>query len=90
MIRLTVVMFVLCVALIAIAGCSTTPSTYPPRVDLEAVSEAKPVPPITILTDPAASELHASRVEGWGDRIHSAGLRLCRYFERTGMDVDCD
>ncbi|EJU14141.1 hypothetical protein LH128_05263 [Sphingomonas sp. LH128] len=41
------------------------------------------------MTDPAASALYNSRVEGWGDRVRAAGVRLCRYFEAQGMEVDC-
>lgn len=88
--RAICVLFALCVVLLAAAGCSTTGS-YPPKADIAAITEAKPVPPVTILTDPAASELHASRVEAWGDRLSSAGQRLCKFFARTGMDdLDCD
>jgi hypothetical protein len=72
----------------SLSACATT-GAYPAKADLEAVTEAKPVPPVEILTDPTASDLHASRVEGWGDRVRSAGVRLCRFFERTGMDVSC-
>lgn len=29
-------------------------------------------------------------VESWGDRLYSAGARLCRFFDRTGMKgLDC-
>lgn len=88
--RALCVAFVLCIVLIAMAGCATT-GAYPVKADIEAVTEAKPIPPLDILTDPAASDLHASRIEGWGDRISSAGLRLCRFFERTGMkDLNCE
>lgn len=78
-----------CLALLTLSACATT-GAYPAKADIEAATEAKPIPPLDILTDPAASDLHASRVEGWGDRVRAAGVRLCRFFERTGMDVDCD
>ena len=54
------------------------------------MTEAKPVPTEAIVTDPRASALYNADVEAWGDRLHSAGLRLCRYFKATGMEgLDC-
>lgn len=70
-------------------GCTTT-GAEPPRADIIALTEAKPVPPPEILTDPAASDRHNNAIESYADRLHSAGMRLCRYFERTGMDINCD
>lgn len=77
-------------AFMSLNACATS-SALPPRADIIAVIEPKPIPPVDILTDPAASDLHNSRIEGWGERLQSAGLRLCRYFERMGMrDIACD
>jgi len=53
------------------------------------VTEAKPVPGDEIVTDPVASAKYNAAVEAWGDRLRAAGMRLCRFFDRTGMDVDC-
>lgn len=74
--------------LIGLSGCATSAS-YPPKSDVIAATEAKPLPSDAIVTDPRESALYNAKVEAWGDRLRSAGLRLCRYFERTGMDVDC-
>lgn len=48
------------------------------------------MPTAEIVTDPVASALYNARIEAWGDRLHSAGVRLCRYFKATGMKgLDC-
>jgi len=49
------------------------------------VTEPKPVPPDSIVTDPVASAHYNAAVESWGDRLYSAGGRLCRFFERIKM-----
>lgn len=76
-------------AVLTLAACATT-GAEPPRADIIALTEAKPIPPPEILTDPTASDRHNNAIESYADRLHSAGLRLCRYFERTGMDINCD
>lgn len=38
-----------------------------------------------IATDPAAEAHYNAAVESWGERLSSAGGRLCRFFARTGM-----
>lgn len=58
---------------------------YPPLADLQAVTEHKPVPTDAIATDPDAEAHYNAVVEGWGDRLWSAGGRLCRFFRKTGM-----
>ena len=80
------------VALIAglalLAGCKST-QDFPPKTDVKAVTETKPVPPTTILTDPTASDRYNAELENWGERVQAAGVRLCRYFKAKGMQVDC-
>ena len=58
---------------------------YPPLADIKAVTEAKPVPGDEIASDPDAEAHYNASVEGWGDRIWSAGARLCRFYQRTKM-----
>jgi hypothetical protein len=54
------------------------------------VTEAKPVPTDAIATDPVAEAHYNAEVESWGDRIWSAGARLCRFFDRTDMpELEC-
>lgn len=54
-----------------------------------AATEAKPQPTADIVTSAAAAEHYNVEVESWGERVQSAGARLCRFFERQGMDVSC-
>lgn len=81
----------LCVAgaLLLVSACKT-PGIYPPRQDLIEVTEKKPTPGADILTDPAAGDRYDSAIEGWGDRVRAAGMRLCRFYGRTGMKVLCE
>lgn len=74
-------------AILGLAACSPRPQVgVPPVADIEAATEAKPKPTAAILTDPDADALYNSAVEGWGDRVRAAGLRLCRFYKRTGME----
>lgn len=67
-----------------VSGCETS-GGYPPIADLQAVTEDKPAPTEAILTDPVADAHYNASVEAWGDRISSAGGRLCRFFDNAGM-----
>ena len=71
------------------SACATQASRFPPRADIEAATEAKPAPTAEIVTSSQASDRYNVEVESWGDRVSAAGGRLCRYFKRTGMAVDC-
>jgi hypothetical protein len=54
------------------------------------VTEAKPLPGDEIATDPVAEAHYNASVESWGERLRSAGVRLCRFFDATGMKgLDC-
>jgi hypothetical protein len=81
-----------CLIALALAGCNSTKGAilvgHPPRADVVAVTEAKPIAGAEILA-PQGNARYNSAVSAWGDRISSAGLRLCRFFESGGMDVDC-
>ena len=80
----------MCINILALAACASG-GGYPDIKDVTAVTEEKPQPGVDILTDPAANDRYNSDLEGWGDRLHAAGLRLCRFYQRTGMpNVDCD
>lgn len=68
------------------------PGGFPPLADLQAATEAKPVPGDEIATDPVAEANYNVDLEGWGDRVRSAGVRLCHFYEETGMPMpgfDC-
>lgn len=74
---------------LSLSGCATS-GGYPPVADLQAVTEAKPIPTDAIATDAVAEAHYNASVEAWGDRLRSAGVRLCRFFKATKMPgVDC-
>lgn len=77
---LSALLLTLCLA----SGCAGA-GTFPPVADLKAATEAKPVPGDEIATDPAAEARYNAAVESWGDRLRSAGVRLCHFFDATGM-----
>lgn len=61
----------------------------PPRADLQALVEPKPIPGDEIATDPVAEAHYNAAIESWGDRLSSAGIRLCRFFAKQGVEVEC-
>lgn len=79
------------IALFFLTACKTIepPKVLPSHLDIEAVAQAKPKPTAAILTDPKANDLYNHEVEAWGDRIHAAGLRLCRFYKDLGEAVTC-
>lgn len=73
-----------------VSACFGNQGGYPPVADIQAVTEKKPQATEAILTDPVASANYNASVESWGDRLYSAGVRLCRFFDETGMPgMDC-
>lgn len=62
---------------------------YPPRVDVEAATEVKPIPPVDIVTDDAVAAQYDADVESWGERVQSAGVRVCRWLNERGAEFDC-
>lgn len=71
------------------SNCTKLAAT-PPRADLMAATEKKPVPSDDIADDPVAFANHQASIDSWGDRLFDAGGRLCRFFKRTSMkDLDC-
>lgn len=71
------------------SGCAREAVNSPPRADLQAILEPKPVPRDEITTDPVAEAHYNASVEAVLDRVHSAALRLCRFYEATGVNVGC-
>lgn len=61
----------------------------PPAADVEAAQEGKPRPTLAIVTDPVARERYNADVENWGDRVQSAGVRLCHWLNDRGGDYAC-
>lgn len=84
-----VALLALPLSLSLVSACGGT-AGYPRLADLQAVTEAKPIPTDEIATDPQAEASYNAAVESWGDRLWSAGGRLCRYFDKAGMKgLDC-
>jgi hypothetical protein len=63
------------------SACTTSGAIHPPADDLKAVVEPKPVPSDDIATSDQANADYSAALEAWGDRLHSAGGRLCRWSE---------
>jgi hypothetical protein len=75
-------------ALLTATGCRTraTPvQTFPSPADVAAVTEPKPYPGPNIVIDPQAKERYDNAVEGWGDRVQNAGVRICLWARDMGM-----
>ena len=70
--------------LLLASGCADT-AGYPNLADLKAVTEPKPVPGDEIASDPVAEAHYNASVESWGDRLYSAGSRICRFYDRVKM-----
>jgi hypothetical protein len=66
-------------ALALACSCAEQGAVAPPVADLSAVVEAKPQPTDDIATSQQAYDQYQASVESWGDRISSAGARLCRW-----------
>ncbi len=72
-------LLVLLPMLLLASGCGTS-AGFPPLADVTAATEEKPIPDDAIATDPVAEAHYNASVESWGDRLGSAGARLCRFF----------
>jgi hypothetical protein len=70
-------------ALMAVSNCAAQVVIAPPVADLQAATEPKPVPTDDIVTSQQAYDQYQASIEAWGDRISSAGGRLCRWSERV-------
>lgn len=76
--------------LLAATGCvSQALPLYPPAADVEATTEPKPVPTAEIVTDAQANARYNAEVEGWGERLQAAGVRLCLWLNEAGAQYDC-
>lgn len=81
------------IVLWAVSGCERPVSTpLPPKLDVEAATEAKPKPTADIVTDAAANARYSAAVESWGERVRSAGVRVCKWLNAASKDAsyDCD
>lgn len=62
---------------------------FPPAADIEAATEAKPVPTDEIASSQQAYDQYQASVEAWGDRLSAAGKRICRWAVTNGAKLDC-
>ena len=83
----TILTFALLVS--SCAGRARIQPQFPNAADVEAGQEAKPEPPITIVTDPQARADYRAEVENWGDRVHDAWVRACRAMNDMGGKFTC-
>jgi len=74
----------------ACAGRVTPVQTFPSHADLQAVTEPKPRPTPDIVTDPQANARFDAELEGWGERVQSAGVRICTWARSMGAKLPFD
>ena len=77
-------------SLSTVSGCARPERIqplFPPAADLRV--EPKPVPTAAALGSEALMDAYEVELEAHGDRGWQAVGRLCCYFKRQGMDVDC-
>lgn len=77
--------------LLTVSACDRPVSTpLPPAIDVEAATEPKPLPTADIVTDEDASLAYDLELEAWGERVSSAGRRVCEWLNENGGSYDCD
>lgn len=74
---------------LAIASCARglPVQAFPSHADLQAATEPKPRPPVEIVTDPQENARYDAEVEGWGERVQAAGVRLCEWADSVGAKL---
>ena len=75
---------------VSACGQRTPMVPSPPAADVEAAAEAKPVPPVEIVTDEAAAVAYDEALEAWGERVSAAGRRVCLWLVENGGDYVCE
>ena len=80
----------LCSMVALLTACTERPQVgYPAPKDVQTMVERKPPPTDDILL-PGGSARYNAAVEGWGDRISSAAVIVCRNLVEQGMTgVEC-
>lgn len=81
-------------SLLVASGCANTVvdrvPIYPPSADLTALAEPKPAPTDAILTSEIEAAKYDADVELWGDRLHDAGVRVCKWAKANGLKIVCE
>lgn len=76
-------------ALSLASACERPVSTpLPPKQDVEAATEAKPTPPADIAVNPVSGATYSADLESWGERVRSAGVRVCEWLNSASKDAD--
>lgn len=63
--------------------------SLPPAIDVEAATEAKPVPSAEIITSAAAAAAYNAAVEIHAMRIRAAAVRVCNWLNERGGSYNC-
>lgn len=83
---------IICPALFTLAACAPTVQSvpiFPPAQDVEAATEAKPVPPLDIVTSARAAAEYNAAIEVHAMRIRAAAIRVCRWLNGRGGNYNC-
>lgn len=59
----------------------------PPAADIQAAIEPKPRPVGDIVNDDTAAATYSAALEAWGERLSTAGGRLCRWTVANGATL---
>lgn len=71
----------------ACGGQVTAVQSFPSHADLQSVTEPKPRPSPAIATDPQANARYDAAIEGHGERVLSAGVRICKWAKDMGAKL---
>lgn len=83
------VCLLLAASLSLVSACATTDtSSFPPSADLQRTAKPR-LDPAKIGSEAYLDEADIAREE-WGDGSYAALGRLCLFFKRKGMKVDCE
>jgi len=63
--------------------------SLPPAIDVEAATEAKPIPGPEIVTSAVAAAEYNAAVEIHAMRIRAAAVRVCNWLNERGGEYDC-
>ena len=69
------------------AARERTSIAIPPAADIRAAIEPKPQPTEEILTSSRAEADYNAALEAWGDRVRSAGVRICQWSQAAGAKL---
>ena len=75
--------------LLLASACPKPVSTpLPPAQDVEGATETKPLPSPEAVFDAKAKARDDAALEAWGERLRSAGVRVCEWLNAASKDAD--